>query len=398
MSSVAHLPSLPPSPVPNGRERPRKLLWKSHANKPSTLTCNLERTNERVFDLREPGNAASALRGSPPHASRPRRGYARPRRSCGRRSPVRCRSPGASAERGTARPSPRGCGRCPRRAPPGGGVVLRVRDVAGEADPVAALGALRAIAASPLKQWIATRSAEPSSRTRRTSGHASRTWTTIGFRTRSTARCAPSASGPGLLCAIASGRSPGRTPRRPRPGVVEELLDPRACRLVEVPASWGCIPAVAKTPEIESASSRDVADVAGSTPTHSRRSTPAPPARPRPRVKVPGPPGTGGSGCPPPALHREFRVRSGHRRAMIGGLKFRCIRGDSRETSVRSPSIGRSEPRRAVALGVSTLGKKSVRPSSCACGAIRPHVPRGRGAGIEGFLGAQLLPQRRRSA
>ena len=57
------------------------------------------------------------------------------------------------------------------------------------------------------------------------------------------------------------------------PRVVEQLLDPGARRLVEVPASWGCIP-VAKTPEIESASSRDVADVAGSTPTHSRRSTP----------------------------------------------------------------------------------------------------------------------------
>ena len=39
----------------------------------------------------------------------------------------------------------------------------------------------RAIAASPLKQWITTRSAEPSSSTRRTSGHASRTWTTIGL-------------------------------------------------------------------------------------------------------------------------------------------------------------------------------------------------------------------------
>ena len=38
-----------------------------------------------------------------------------------------------------------------------------------------------ASATSPLKQWITTRSAEPSSRTRSVSAHASRMCTTIGL-------------------------------------------------------------------------------------------------------------------------------------------------------------------------------------------------------------------------
>ena len=67
----------------------------------------------------------------------------------------------------------------------GGGLsqvlVLRVGHVAGEAREVPARDALARDPASPEKQWITTCSAEPSSRTRSTSGHASRTWTTIGL-------------------------------------------------------------------------------------------------------------------------------------------------------------------------------------------------------------------------
>ena len=59
------------------------------------------------------------------------------------------------------------------------------------------------------------------------------------------------------------------------PRVVEQLLDPGARRLVEVPGIVGMHPRRGEDLGIESASSRDVADVAGSTPTHSRRSTPA---------------------------------------------------------------------------------------------------------------------------
>ena len=67
-------------------------------------------------------------------------------------------------------------------------LVLRIRDVARRSEePVPRAAHSRAISASPLKQWRTTRSAEPSSRTRRTSGHASRTWTTSGLVvTRST--------------------------------------------------------------------------------------------------------------------------------------------------------------------------------------------------------------------
>ncbi len=46
---ASSVPLPPRTRCPTGRERPQKLLWKTHANKPSTLTATL--SDERVFDL-----------------------------------------------------------------------------------------------------------------------------------------------------------------------------------------------------------------------------------------------------------------------------------------------------------------------------------------------------------
>ena len=206
-------------------------------------------------------------------------------------------------------------------------------------EPVAALVRTRArSSASPVKQWITTRSAEPSSKTRSASSHASRTWTTIGFP-RLARQLDVRRQGPQLRLALAVHPEPveATLPDPHDRRVLQQVSIRAAAPSSKASASWGWMPAEARTPSSSDAISIDrslVCDV------HAHADHPLHAG------------GLGGLdhdcrflvhqeqvavGIHRPGLHREFRVRGAHRAATIRRSQLPVIRGASRETRSRKP-------------------------------------------------------------